>query len=269
MLLDKVQQLCTQYVRQVRERTYHNLEMEERFILYHNFGPSRLDLPGYLKRGDSYDQKEYRQVMQNELLNLTNADYVLSWLAILTANKVLPVWDQVKNQLDKDKPVITAQEVLQVAKDILQKKITFDEAEEEQDKSYWEGERLARKVTYNVDCAFSAACSTLDFILRGLPRRMYRSVEGEGGDFFVTNALEAYTAIDLNTPGTLMGTVSDFFAQNLNRVQGLENLPKEHQTSDDILKIEYSLQKRLEFWEWWLTEAIPEAWELAQQCTNK
>jgi hypothetical protein len=66
-----------------------------------------------------------------------------------------------------------------------------------------------------------------------------------------------------------MGTVSDFFAQNLNRVQGLENLPKEHQPSDDILNIEYSLQKRLEFWEWWLTEAIPEAWELAQQSTSK
>jgi hypothetical protein len=28
-------------------------------------------------------------------------------------------------------------------------------------------------------------------------------------------------------------------------------------------------QKRLEFWEWWLTEAIPQAWELAQQSTNQ
>ncbi len=28
------------------------------------------------------------------------------------------------------------------------------------------------------------------------------------------------------------------------------------------------LNKRLEFWEWWLTEAVPQAWELAQQAST-
>lgn len=269
MLPDRIQQLCTQFMDVICSRTHHILSLEERFVLYHSFGPSRLDSLGYLKRSDLFNLQEYRQLMQTELLNFGIADYALSWLAILTAKHVLPVWDQLYKQLAKDEPIeVTAQEVLQIAEDLLQHKITFDEAMETQDNFYWEGEKIARKVTHNIDCAFRAACATLDFILCGLPRRAYRSVEGEGSDFFVTNALEAYTAIDRNPPGTLRGTVSDFLIENVLKVQKLENLPKEYQFSDRILDIEYDLQKRLEFWEWWLTEAIPQAWELAQQSSS-
>lgn len=53
---------------------------------------------------------------------------------------------------------------------------------------------------------------------------------------FVTAAVKAYTAIDRNPLG-------------------------EYKLWPD----EFDAKKRLEFWEWWLTEAIPQAWELAKQ----
>lgn len=54
---------------------------------------------------------------------------------------------------------------------------------------------------------------------------------------FAAEAVKAYSAIDPNPPGK-------------------HSYPRR-------LPIVFDKDKRLEFWEWWLTEAISQAWKLA------
>jgi hypothetical protein len=42
-----------------------------------------------------------------------------------------------------------------------------------------------------------------------------------------------------------------------------------HDEPDPPYEIEFDDRKRLEFWEWWLTEAIPQAWDLGQDSYQK
>jgi len=101
--------------------------------------------------------------------------------------------------------------------------------------------------TYNIENAYQSAYNALGLVLFG--RDVEREILDEDdlirltGDF-VTEAMKAYSIIDTNKPGHWL-----YSKGAISKLSG----------------IEVDLQKRLEFWEWWLTEAIPQAWELAQE----
>lgn len=167
------------------------------------------------------------------LSDFTIADFALSWLAILTAKKVAFICKRESALFEADiGEAEEVKEILRAAEGYLNRRITFEEADNVL-QEYWYFFRP--HLTYDILCAWRSSMHTLDFILYGGKYRNARP----GFDNFVTDAVEAYTVIDHNMPG-----------------EGDEPEPP--------IPLEYHIGKRLRFWEWWLTEAIPQAWELAQ-----
>jgi hypothetical protein len=267
----KIQNLCVRYLDLVRSDPDHHLKIEYRFDIYNGFGSSRLNLPGYIQSGEKLDSQKNLQYMKEEFLNFNINDYALGWLAILTARYVLPISDRVQYQLEFNKQRITAQEVLQVAENLLQHRVTFDMGNQELEDFYWYNEDVFKSTTYDVACAFSSAYRALEYILYGIIRRDTLFIEGSdiiGGDIFTFKAVEAYSSVDKNPPGIYNQYALDeednsnnepiiISIMNMNIINGNQYW--------QLLPLTYSVQKRLEFWEWWLTEAIPQAWELAEK----
>jgi len=83
----------------VRQNPLHNLNPLERVDLYKSFGPSRLFKPDYIKPDymlpfDQQDDTRRRQFYGLEFFNLSFADYVIYYLAFITVNHVLFVWER-------------------------------------------------------------------------------------------------------------------------------------------------------------------------------
>ncbi len=244
MLNTKTKNLIEQRLENLHRIPSYNLSSSERFEIYKSFGSSRLLDP-------NYPTSEEASI---ELTKLSFADYAVGWLAVLTVEHNLPMW----NQANFDKVpefegdlAITPNHIIQMARDVLQHTINSEIAFQAfHDVFHYSSSRFEKYITYNIYCLYKSSCSSLEQILFG------RSIEYEdytidnkmrlAGDF-VTEALLASSLIDNNEPGHWRS-----FSNNLSLLPSLE----------------IDVQKRLEFWEWWLTEAIPQAWELAQQSSS-
>jgi len=266
-LPSKVQASCVKFLAAVRYEPAHDIKIEDRFSIYNSFGPSRIHHPSYTKGCGDFNHLDYFQYIKDEFLNSNINDYILSWLAVISARYVLPLVNRVWPQISEKGELVSPQQILEVAEKLLRKDITFDAAYEQFDEFYWSNEAVSKSATYDVACAFSSAYSALEFILYGLRSRppFVNGSEIIGGDIFIFNALEAYNSIDRNSPGEYQVKESDVIIKDFLAFRIIENPPPGYQFSNEPIPIEYDVQKRLEFWEWWLTEAIPQAWELAQQ----
>lgn len=241
MLNPKTTNLIEQNLKELRLDSQYNLDSLGRFKIYESLGSSRLLEP-------NYPTPEAAAV---ELTKLSFADYTIAWLAVLTTEHVLSIWDQVnfdRVPQSKDDPIIAPQHILQMAKDVLQHLIDYDLAFETfHNIFYYSSSRFESYINYNVYCVYQSAYSSLEQILfgRNIERENYDAkdkIKLEGD--FVTEAMLAYSLIDNNEPGYWK-----LFYNNLSLLTGLE----------------IDIHKRQKFWEWWLTEAIPQAWELAEQ----
>lgn len=186
----------------------------------------RLEL--YLKFGHS-------RILYNttsiKVLDFTIADIALAWLAFLTAKKVGFICKRAHNPYEFDiSEADEVKEILRAAQAYLNKRMNFEDAANVL-QEYWYFFRP--HLTYDVLCAWRASMNALDFILYGA--QFKETVPGF--DHFVIDAVEAYTVIDRNLPG-------------------------EGDQPEPPIPLEYDISKRLRFWEWWLIEAIPQAWEL-------
>lgn len=237
----QTQQLCLRYLESVRNDPEHNLNTQSRFELYRSFGPSRLDLPGYQKRGSLFNHEEYKQHRELEFANFTIADQVLGWLAVVTARKVLPVWERIWTQTNMYNDS-TPQEILQEAENLLRGKAKLRNiiAKKVEGFNY----PLEIWVSFDIALAYRAAYNALELITIS-PEYIRTFLENEDevggtGRNFASTAMKAYTFNETAT-------------------KRLEI------TQTPITETDFDPLKRLEFWEWWLTEAIPQAWELAGQ----
>src|SRR5690242_10587392 len=85
-LPQEVQGLVKYYLEKVRSDPKHALEEEDYHTIYKSFGPSAL--------GEGLKGKRNKwQNWTDEPVILSFADQVLGWLAIITARKVLPIWE--------------------------------------------------------------------------------------------------------------------------------------------------------------------------------
>jgi hypothetical protein len=230
-------------LRIVKNDSNYNLSGDNRVELYESFKPSRLYL------ADSIEGKklDYYQILKESFLTKSLADQTLYWIAILTVEKVANTppnrsWVQSLLENSNRNQVV---ESIELAKALLRKRAYFDTAYQFLiSPSTQNGEDIKRLVNYNAYSVYEAAHYMLDFILNArLTWTVYTPYEEllEALDF-ATNAVNAQSAIDNNPPGMWTTDISE-----------------------GILPIEFDLQKRLGFWEWWLTEAIPQAWQLAQE----
>jgi hypothetical protein len=136
-----------------------------------------------------------------------------------------------------------------MAQDLVHQKIPFEEANGFFcNEFYNEIGALAYSVKYEAWCVVNVAYKTLGSGLGVEPFR-FQEITLESNDQtlpmsnadFALSAMKAYTVIDENKPGAWASTK-------------IKPLP---------FKVDN--QKKLEFWQWWLTEAIPQAWEMANQ----
>ncbi len=238
----QTQQLIKQSLKTMRQNPMHHLKPTDRPAIYKSFDPARFDLPEYTKHGTAFDDDEFREFFSHQFLRCNQGDHAIGWLAILTVKQVLQEWE-LKNLTEWESQYIsTIQEILQVAQAVLTKKIEFIQAHDNLINDFWYFTHFF--VNYEISCLKNAAILALETIiymknLNGFP--LDDQVE-ELSDF-VGEALKAYTATDENPPGAV----------------DMEEI---------IIPIEFDARKRLEFWEWWLTEAIPEAWKLAAQSSK-
>lgn len=230
------------YLEKVKQNPEHQLEAESRFLIYKSFGPSRI-LNGIFPTPEE---------ALLEFENLTFADKVINWLGIITAGFVSPMWDGLSLNIqswEMEEAAVLPKDILEVAKGLMEHKLTFEKAIlDYHEIYYYSSSRFEKLIHYNTYCVYQAAESALLQVLFGkdVEREQTdsrsRNILHLGGDF-VRKTEIAYSLVDTNTPGFWQA-----FFYRMEPVNGFV----------------INLQKRLEFWEWWLNEAIPQAWETAQ-----
>lgn len=241
----KTKQLIEQSLKRIHLDSEHHLKAKDRFAIYKSFGLSRLLRPGYSKHGPSFNSQEYLEFLKNELKQLQVADYALGWLAILTARHVLPVWEQSWDSEDSADGILAPEEILMVAERVLRNTYDIEEAYGKLCNDFNVPVELS--TTFEGSCAYRAAFFALEMILISDANYFPNIYVADDmaldttSDFALT-AMQAYSSTDRNEPGEWSISL---------------------EPNSSTLPIEFDKQKRLEFWEWWLTEAIPQAWEIA------
>jgi len=246
----ETQQLIEQALTTVRNDPQHTLNLYQRFAIYYSFGNSRYLSVGYSKDGNESNFAEWDKVLEEEFAHPSPVDFALGWLAILSAKKVQPVWEKVWKQIapDKYKKFLgkgAFANSLQSCEKLLLRQLTYQEgADLFYEITYWVLQDAKHGVTYDIASAYQTLYDAIGYALIGPLPRGQIVVEGKlPENIFIADpaysAGEAYSTIDENVLG-----------------EGNWNPPPK--------PIKYDLSKRLEFWEWWLTEAIPQAWELTE-----
>jgi hypothetical protein len=219
--------LTDQYLEVLRNEPQHSLTPAQCIHIYQEFGLSNHD------KNSSFRFLETEK--KDKLFKRSKADQVLGWLAILTAEKVLPIWQEKRISPEGEKrehlwgnPNLT----LEIGKNLIYVKKPIQET-----LSYLNGlfyypspDKGGAKDGIIGYLASRAASDGLEVLLFGV------SILIDTGALFYTDDERSFAP-------------HDFAAMAVNAYAGFE----EHELT----------QKRLEFWEWWLTEAIPQAWELA------
>jgi hypothetical protein len=236
--------LIDQFLEAVRDDPQHHLKPLDRLSLYSSFGTS-------------YREMNYSKLTEqigSGILSLSVADLALAHLAILSVQKVLPIWEKEWVRIYKEDPETTNITVilLETAKAVLARTMNPNEAFILASNSHATVGSLEWDLSYNAYCASASSEEALAMVLIGLwqinsqiqGKRFININDDETNTSFdfAAWAAKAWSAIDENPPGGWAVLVG---------YKGLVN-------------IKFDKQKRLEFWEWWLTEAIPQAWDLAQ-----
>jgi hypothetical protein len=238
----KTKNLIERFMAAVKNDPRHHLSGAKRFEIYESFGRSRFS------RNPCPISSNYVRFLEEELKASTVADKTLGWLAVLTARRVLPIWDEYydpEEYLDAQTAqevaqyLPTPQEVLQVAEKVLKKQMDNSKAFELLcNKFNWPVEGSEK---YNVASSYRAAHQALNTILSDSQFLGFLSKDEDNPEDvyedFAAIAMQAYSFVDNGNNKTWLSTRNP----------------------------EFDPSKCLEFWEWWLTEAIPEAWDLAQQ----
>jgi hypothetical protein len=245
-LLLETKKIVSDYYYLIYNTQIATLSPNQRWYLYQSLGPSlrhhnTLEImykrarPRVKEFKQFYDIRRKRN-SQFKLLELSQANRALSWLAILTVKQILPIVhvselkDVYKNKLyscDPQKMLETAEAVLLGKKDAnvayadLCNKFYFGLAGVES--------RISEVTSYAIHAAYDA----LETTLLGIDESNLISRD------FVEKSLIVYTAINDRKTGVSLSV-------------------------EKYNPLVLSLERKLEFWEWWLTEAIPQAWDLAQ-----
>ncbi len=256
--------LCNQYLEAIKQGSV--FKSQDRLKLYRAFGSSKVD-----------------EVIENEKWWITHsvADKAFGWLAILTAEKVLPIWEKYGvPEKDNQNYSYAPNKMLIVARGVLNKSIDADQAKGDlREKFYFGMSGISKYVTETVYYSMEVAYIALELAITGLEegliyidiknqnqrseerlafetdedKRFLEAASNLNPIFiaqtdFAVKALIAFAAKDINEPGKWSYT--------------------RHDPNQEFVPLKNDPPKELEFWEWWLTEAIPKAWELAQQSAS-
>lgn len=244
----------TEELRNVVESSLQKLRTHPNEQLKPNLRMGIYKAYGFSNYGNPYAQSA--QDLDEANFIRSKSDQAICWLSILTARKVLPIWEEAfptQNYKDEDADWYNSPtEMLQIAQNLLLADITNQEAIEKLCGVFYDVQvdEICTEKVYNVRAAANA---TLSIAIHGIGviQQKYSfsqdndSNVGYSSRDFAAFAARAYSAIDYNAAG--MWT-------QLNK--------------SDFKPLEYDLTRKKEFWEWWLSEAIPQSWELAHNSSS-
>ena len=187
-----------------------------------------------------------------------------TWLVLLTARKVLPVLKDYarRNIQEKEKHsglINFPGRILMVAEKVARRKIEINEANSLLCSDFYLGMSGAGLAfPYPVSCSAFASYEALVMMLYGANRYDLSQ-----------KVVEAFSAIDENAPGIWS---KNYFPIDAIQPNFYSAYFLDEQTVQDRktgypsifhppIPIRYDLEKRLTFWEWWLSSAVPEALE--------
>jgi len=273
--------LIASLLERVKSDPQHLLSAPDRIRIYRSLGPSRvqfteeeikewqsrtfvwekhpfdfLDDADVFVENPSVDENSVIDSYKARFRAFSKADYALSWLAVLTVEHVLFIWegwDWRSYQFYKfnDQPKREVRKIINTARKLLQNKISFKKTFDLFCEDFCTGLNIDNWVPYQVYSVYEAAYHVLGFIISYnnddlvkhcviYNNRYDNYDEADYSPDFVMSSVKAYTAIDPNPPGEYK-----------------------------LWPLKFDLEKRLEFWLWWLSEAIPQAWELAHTSENQ
>lgn len=208
----------------------------------------------------------YKCIERLDELNHLN---IRGWLALLTARKVLYIWERTPPYYSFPQLLVKDTE------SFLQNNLSLPDLKAKYDLErltgggfYNDPETYTDKQRYSVEAALLAYTEAQRMLLYKeiWPSEMVHLIEGEiqqgyPDEMFVglfidcaSMAVCAYSGISFD-----WDIVDDKVNEGINDFQELLN------TINTTFDTEFIPEKRLEFWEWWLKEAIPQARELAEQ----
>jgi hypothetical protein len=206
------------------------MSLEQRVKLYESLGAS--SFRPFPEQVQNFEQ----EVKARGKIAFTDADKVRANLGFLTVEHVLPVWDAF---FKGDKEASFVQQMLDLSKKLVQGKVSSLQAHLEINDGFYSDMNIGLACPYPVYSVADAAYELLSSLA-------YREMESLNKRFphndFAVRACDAVSAIDRNEPGAW----------------GRAN-------KEGVQKIEYDLTERYNFWKWWLTDAVPKAWNIIHE----
>jgi len=277
-LLDKYLKLLAE--RQERQ-LLPTLTKKEIKVLLHSFGPSRLELPSMARQGKNHSQEENERYLNRRLANLTLADKVMAHLGIFTVEKVSPVWqdwDWNKSRFGAD-PTLDPFEMMKVANGLLTGKTTAGDGYYLYCEDYNFGFNLDDELPYQVFCVFHTCFEVVGLVLFNKQSdweetRDLLELEGDLNLPLFEQILSTSIEEEEKELEATFDRRNQSFAILASHAYAVEDLTEAGNWEEKFklrksgaflssLKIDHS--KLLEFWQWWLKEAVPAAWELAHK----
>jgi Immunity protein Imm5 len=176
---------------------------------------------------------------------------VIGWLCIKTAQHVLSIWDTIIPDDD------TPHSMILLAESVLRGRISVKEAKTQDDNFYYHiiGGVLLDNDQETPYIAKHVCNACYDALKISFGARPFQKISR---DIINQNTLDEFIAPDLGD--TASSAVTAYAGTTVIASQSFGNPP----IRNVIVPIpDFNPQKRLEFWTWWLKEAIPQAWELA------
>jgi hypothetical protein len=207
------------------------LNLETRIKLYQAFGISTL------KVIPEQANNVIKEVNSRNSKKLLKADLARFYLSILTAKYISPIWEGFSFRKGDEEKRWLIQEMIEIAEKLIENKVKAKEVIRKLENTFHFGYNVRHYGSYNMYCVVDCAYNILEMIVYREPEI---SFSNPSKNEYVLLAEAAFCAIDENPLGLW-----------------------DSREVSQKKPINYSLKKRLEFWTWWLTEAIPQAWELA------
>lgn len=224
----------------------------------------------------------------------------IKWLAILTGYKILPIWENAsifsvssKNRYYDYREMLG--EMLVLAEQVITGKVTPHNAGRELNTTYFSWPNYLKNNTTRTEySARLAIYAILGILVSGLDEKMV-------WDDFACLACDAFAGIDENEPGSWndedITSITDilfhFLPEHLDKNASFSKWQTELNLFEllEYFDFDYSIlqqklpqaklelittykpfrrdcTKELQFWDWWLVEAIPQAWELAHSALD-
>ena len=242
-LLIDTSNIISELLERSKQNEIFDVRFSERVNLYSSFGSSNQFI-------DDSSQIILLEKGKIKKFILSEADKTLGWLAILTGEKVLPFWEKAYPYRENEEVDDSPRRMLQVGREtLLNSADPVQVSEDLSNKFYWSMTGIEFGANYQVQFAGETIYKILSTIIYGL--KILNSINPvddnnkRGSSDFAELALKTFSIID---PNPLTGYYNEI--------------------GSPLKPPTYDTQLQRIFWIWWLTEAIPEARELAHQSVS-